>query len=592
MPPMFSSPSLLHAAPEVDLPDNELLRRFVDGRDEAAFDGLMRRHGPMVLEVCRNVLGHEADAEDAFQATFLILARKAGAIRKQSSVGSWLYGVAYRTALKARSASAQRRRHETHDPKPASAETCDELTWREVRHVLHAELYRASERYRAPLVLCYLEGKTQDEAARLLGVTAAALKKRLERGREMLRSRLVRRGFGPAALLAAAAWPAAPASACPPALLSSTTHAATQFVAGHTVAGLVSVEAANLTQGVLKAMFLTKLRILAAVALCFALPLAGGVALLMHAASPPKDAAVDNAANADPAQGAGADQNPAPRKAAAANDTNGAENELKSLSGVWAKGDAKHGISRFNFDAARPGAAAFIGKARPVSISWIAPAGAARAPLVGVIGGGAGVGAGGLGGGAGGPGFGGPIGYGAGYDLKEKDGKKIIVFHLSPSKGDQQDVEASYSLDGDTLTLDGGVIEPGRRGDRPPLFTVELKGEWKRVNVDLENKLRRAFPGVTVETLAIKVDLRPQRLVIGASDATIQDGRIRLTDCVFARIPEGAAGAKATTPTAIRSEFALLTTANPVRSIDELAKSGSLTAVEFADGMRLSLQDR
>ena len=124
-------------------------------------------------------------------------------------------------------------------------------------------------------------------------------------------------------------------------------------------------------------------------------------------------------------------------------------------------------------------------------------------------------------------------------DLKERDGKKVIVFHLR----NQEDVEATYKLEGDTLTLDGGTIEPGGRGpggrgDRPAFFKFELKGEWKRVNVDLENKFRRAFPGLEVEALAIKIDLRSQRLVIGATNAVMQDGRLRLTDCVLARVPD------------------------------------------------------
>src|SRR5262249_21161164 len=159
---------------------------------------------------------NEDDAEDAFQATFLILARKAGSIRKKTSVGSWLYGVAYRTALKARADSARRQTHEARGPGPAATEARDDLTWRDGPQVVHAGLNRFSERYGAPLVLCYLEGKTQDEAAVRLGVSKATLKKHLERGRALLRVRLVRRGLGPAAVLAASAWPAATASAVLP----------------------------------------------------------------------------------------------------------------------------------------------------------------------------------------------------------------------------------------------------------------------------------------------------------------------------------------------------------------------------------------
>src|SRR6516225_4744896 len=140
--------------------DQDLLQRFVDERDEAAFETVLRRHGPMVLDVCRGVLRNEADAEDAFQATFLILASKAGSIRKTASLASWLHGVAYRTALKARAQSATRQKLEARVPARQPAEP-DDLSWREVRQVLHEEVSRLPECYRAPLVLCYLEGATQ-----------------------------------------------------------------------------------------------------------------------------------------------------------------------------------------------------------------------------------------------------------------------------------------------------------------------------------------------------------------------------------------------------------------------------------------------
>ena len=180
------------------LPDQALLQEFRDRGDQAAFEALLHRHGPLVLGVCRSVRGCAADAEDAFQATFIILARKAASIRKTASVSSWLHGVAHRTALKARA----REKNEARTPgRPASDP--DDLAWQEVRQVLHEELSGLAERYRAPLVACYLEGKTQDEAAARLRMARSTLKERLERGRSLLRTRLVRRGFGPAALLAA-----------------------------------------------------------------------------------------------------------------------------------------------------------------------------------------------------------------------------------------------------------------------------------------------------------------------------------------------------------------------------------------------------
>src|SRR5262245_12301080 len=247
-------------------PDQELLQRFLGERDEAAFEAILRHHGPMVLDVCRGVLANEADAEDAFQATFLVFARKAGSIRQTATLASWLHGVAYRTALKARAESTQRRKHEAHGPE-REVSGPDSLTWTEVRCVLHEELGRLSERHRVPLVLCYLQGKTQDEAAALVGLSKGTLKRRLERGRALLRERLVRRGLGPAALLLAAGWPAATATAgVPQTLVVSTAKAALLAAAGRAAtAGLVSAQAAALSEGVLHAMWLTKVKGTAAV---------------------------------------------------------------------------------------------------------------------------------------------------------------------------------------------------------------------------------------------------------------------------------------------------------------------------------------
>jgi RNA polymerase sigma factor (sigma-70 family) len=194
------------------LPDPILLQRFTDHRDAAAFHALLLRHGAMVLDVCRSVLRNEDDAEDAFQATCLVLARRAGSIRKRASVGSWLHSVAHRTARKVRLRSATRRKNEART-RAQPAAVADDLPWREVREVLHEELAKLSERYRLPLVVCYLESRTQEEAAAELGMAGSTLKERLERGRSLLRARLVRRGLGPGAVALAAAWPIATAQA-------------------------------------------------------------------------------------------------------------------------------------------------------------------------------------------------------------------------------------------------------------------------------------------------------------------------------------------------------------------------------------------
>jgi RNA polymerase sigma factor (sigma-70 family) len=175
--------------------DGELLHRFAAAGDTTAFEALLRRHGPMVLGVCRRVLRHEQDAEDAFQATFLTLARRAAAVRKHESVGSFVYGVAYRQANNLRAARARRAVREARAAPPRAADPLDEITVREAQELLDAELSRLPERLRAPLVLCCLEGLARDVAARQLGLPLRTFKARLERARGLLRARLGRRGL-------------------------------------------------------------------------------------------------------------------------------------------------------------------------------------------------------------------------------------------------------------------------------------------------------------------------------------------------------------------------------------------------------------
>jgi RNA polymerase sigma factor (sigma-70 family) len=184
------------AARTESLPDGEFLRRFAVGRDEDAFATLVRRHGPMVLRVCRRVLHDAHAAEDAFQAAFLVLSRKAASLRNAGSVGCWLYRVAYRLALKARTELSRQRTHDvTTAVEQRAPDPLAQLTVREAQAILDEELAILPEKYRAPLVLCYLEGKTRDEAARLLGWSAKLVKSRLEQGRERLRYRLSRRNL-------------------------------------------------------------------------------------------------------------------------------------------------------------------------------------------------------------------------------------------------------------------------------------------------------------------------------------------------------------------------------------------------------------
>src|SRR5262249_41041822 len=157
------------------VPDQQLLDRFVSNREEMAFTALVRRHGPLVLGVCRRVLRHEHDAEDAFQATFLVLARKAASINKRASVSSWLYQVAYHVANKARKRTTNRQKREERAAVRQQADALDEVSGRELLAVIDEELQHLPDRCREPLVLCFVQGLTRDEAARQLGLTHSTL---------------------------------------------------------------------------------------------------------------------------------------------------------------------------------------------------------------------------------------------------------------------------------------------------------------------------------------------------------------------------------------------------------------------------------
>jgi RNA polymerase sigma factor (sigma-70 family) len=260
--------------------DRDLLERFCARRDEAAFAQLLRRHGPMVLHVGRRVLRREPDAEDVFQATFLLLARKAGTIRKQDSVASWLHGVAYHLALKARAREACRKSHERRAAQMRTPTATLEASWQELQEVLDQSLRGLPDKHRAVLLLCYLEGKTQEEAARQLGCPLGTVRSRLARGRKMLRDRLARRGLAPhAAALAATLAATTGSAAVPAALLHSTLRAGLQFAGGAEAAGIVSPGAAELTAGGLKSLFAGKIKTAAALVLLLGL-LAGGIGVL------------------------------------------------------------------------------------------------------------------------------------------------------------------------------------------------------------------------------------------------------------------------------------------------------------------------
>jgi RNA polymerase sigma factor (sigma-70 family) len=257
------------APPTADaVSDAQLLERFVAHRDEASFELLVWRHERMVLGVCRRLLDDAHDAEDAFQATFLTLVRKANAISKRESVASWLYKVAYRVALRLRSGRARHSVVEFPPGVPAASAQDEPTTaavWRELRPLLDDEINRLPRKYHVPVVLCYLEGKTYDEVARQLGCSRGTLAARLSRARDLLRRRLLRRGVAlSTGLLALLLAEQAAEAAVPAVLVASTVRAALFGGPGKAVAaGVISSRVAALTQGALQAMLFTKIKMVA-----------------------------------------------------------------------------------------------------------------------------------------------------------------------------------------------------------------------------------------------------------------------------------------------------------------------------------------
>jgi len=245
----------------LSLTDAQLLERFVGRRDEPAFAALMVRHGPMVLCLCRQMLRDAQEAEDAFQASFLVLARNAASIQKRPSLSAWLYGVAYRVSARLRGLSARRRTREEAGFDLSALPGSDEPPNPDLQPVLHEEIRRLPIKYRAPIVLCYLESKTNEEAARQLSWPVGTVKARLSRARDMLRMRLARRGMGNAATLLVESSPSArnTASVLPIFLLDSTVRAAMRLATGG--GGLATVRAAGLAKAVAAAMHLAKLKL-------------------------------------------------------------------------------------------------------------------------------------------------------------------------------------------------------------------------------------------------------------------------------------------------------------------------------------------
>jgi RND family efflux transporter MFP subunit len=298
--------------------DDRLLERFVAGRDDNAFRALVDRHGPMVLGVCGRILRDANDVEDAFQATFLVLVRKAGSIGRPQLLANWLHGVARRTALEARTRAQRRRMREQQRVETATGEPKGAAFAADVKPALDEEIGWLPERYRVPVILCYLEGRTNEEAARIIGCPKGTVLSRLASARQRLRVRLTRRGLAPTVGMTAALASASLRAAVPAALARRLVETAI-LGGGASLSAPLGAEVISLANGVLNAMFWTKATYVVAILLSLVL-VGGGLVLwapAVNSAGPPEARKVSTAAvqekdeaktkAAQPAAGQGAD---------------------------------------------------------------------------------------------------------------------------------------------------------------------------------------------------------------------------------------------------------------------------------------------
>jgi RNA polymerase sigma factor (sigma-70 family) len=334
--------------------DAELLARFANQGDETAFEILVLRHGPMVRHVCRRMLPRTEDAEDAFQAAFLVLLRRAKSIREGSLLGNWLYGVAYRVALRARARAAQRGALEKHGiaAEPAAAGEEPANDWQQL---LHEEVFRLPEKYRRPIVLCYLNGKTNEQAAGDLGWSVGTVKGRLSRARDLLRGRLSRRGVSLSAATLTATLAASGLEAAVPMLIVSSS--LTGAAAG--AAGGISPHVLSLSKGVVRAMVWNQCAMVGRVLVLLTLiGTAAGFSFYYLPAAEHHDAPAARAQTAEPSQETKGKPEPAP---STAEELRASADNLKNLALAMHNYHSEYG--QF------PPAAVFSKDGRPL-LSW------------------------------------------------------------------------------------------------------------------------------------------------------------------------------------------------------------------------------
>jgi RNA polymerase sigma factor (sigma-70 family) len=293
---------------EDGLTDGQLLGRFIEQRGEAAVAALVRRHGPMVWGTVRRILPNHHDAEDAFQATFLVLLRRAASITPREMVGNWLYGVAHQTARKARALLAKRQARERQVTALPEAQAPEQGAGCDLGPVLDQELNRLPEKYRVAIVLCDLAGKTRREVARQLGLPEGTLAGRLTRGRALLAKRLARRGLAlSGGALAGVLSRQAVSASVPTSVMDPAIQAVTAVAAGRAVAGAASGTVAALTEGVLKAMWMTRAKKALGACLVGALLLSGAFGYRSRAGDKPPPAPAGKKTAADKAHAAPSD---------------------------------------------------------------------------------------------------------------------------------------------------------------------------------------------------------------------------------------------------------------------------------------------
>jgi RNA polymerase sigma factor (sigma-70 family) len=288
-----------------DPTDARLLHDYVTGQDAGAFAAIVRRHGAMVLGVCRRILRREQDAEDAFQATFLVLMRRAGSLTRPKLLGNWLYGVAYRTAIKMRSVDTRQRAREAPMADLPAPDADSAAIWRDLRPILDDELERLPQRYRAPMVLFYLEGKTAEQVADVLGCPKGTILSRLARARERLRGRLTRRGLAlSAGVLASSLAQAASVDGAMVAIsLESSASARALLGAAHGTEEGVSLQARFVAQRILREMAWRRLRMTAVLLLAGLLGIGIGIIAYRTISAPALVEQPDARADIDKLQG-------------------------------------------------------------------------------------------------------------------------------------------------------------------------------------------------------------------------------------------------------------------------------------------------